>query len=251
MVWFFWILDDDRDESWEEVTCFCGKPFAGRPMIECESCFVWHHMSCAKLRKTNVPKKFYCRDCKHMFPDFAHERPRRTSGNVGDSTTQCSKTPVKPASKNGLSSTVTATTEATTHPPLTVPPLANDQSMSPKGSAASSLYFTPKEGNTLSQFPPATKSPASSAPAVTTPSTQFRNRQHPYLNGNSEPKPVHNSSKSATPPQIPQRKAVEKTKRRPTLNSASSGLYDDVLLPLRLNFSSIGNNTSHNGTSSS
>ena len=25
----------DEDEGWEMITCFCGKPFAGRPMIEC------------------------------------------------------------------------------------------------------------------------------------------------------------------------------------------------------------------------
>ena len=24
----------DEDEGWEMITCFCGKPFAGRPMIE-------------------------------------------------------------------------------------------------------------------------------------------------------------------------------------------------------------------------
>ena len=25
----------EEDEGWDMVTCFCGKPFAGRPMIEC------------------------------------------------------------------------------------------------------------------------------------------------------------------------------------------------------------------------
>ena len=25
----------EDDEGWDMVTCFCGKPFAGRPMIEC------------------------------------------------------------------------------------------------------------------------------------------------------------------------------------------------------------------------
>ena len=25
----------DEDEGWDMITCFCGKPFAGRPMIEC------------------------------------------------------------------------------------------------------------------------------------------------------------------------------------------------------------------------
>ena len=26
---------DEDDEGWDMITCFCGKPFAGRPMIEC------------------------------------------------------------------------------------------------------------------------------------------------------------------------------------------------------------------------
>ena len=25
----------EEDEGWDMITCFCGKPFAGRPMIEC------------------------------------------------------------------------------------------------------------------------------------------------------------------------------------------------------------------------
>ena len=35
----------DDDEGWDMVTCFCGKPFAGRPMIECSGNFKLHHFS--------------------------------------------------------------------------------------------------------------------------------------------------------------------------------------------------------------
>jgi hypothetical protein len=32
------------DEGWDMITCFCGKPFAGRPMIECSGNFEFHHL---------------------------------------------------------------------------------------------------------------------------------------------------------------------------------------------------------------
>ncbi|KAG7484517.1 hypothetical protein MATL_G00050210 [Megalops atlanticus] len=64
-----WIADEDimvesGDDSWDLITCYCGKPFAGRPMIECNQCGVWVHLSCAKIKKSNVPDIFYCRDCR-------------------------------------------------------------------------------------------------------------------------------------------------------------------------------------------
>lgn len=37
------------------VTCYCGKPFAGRPMIECSFCLTWIHLSCARIKKRNIP----------------------------------------------------------------------------------------------------------------------------------------------------------------------------------------------------
>ncbi|XP_028399787.1 PHD finger protein 23A-like isoform X1 [Dendronephthya gigantea] len=55
---------DSGDESWNKVTCFCEKPFAGRPMIECSECLVWIHLSCAKIRKSNVPEVFVCQKCR-------------------------------------------------------------------------------------------------------------------------------------------------------------------------------------------
>ena len=51
--------DDDDD-----VTCYCKKPYAGRPMIECSSCSVWVHLACAKVKRTAIPDMWYCQLCK-------------------------------------------------------------------------------------------------------------------------------------------------------------------------------------------
>ncbi|CAM9100954.1 unnamed protein product, partial [Lampetra fluviatilis] len=58
------IMVDSEDDSWGLVTCFCQKPFAGRPMIECGVCATWVHLSCAKIRKSNVPDEFVCQPCR-------------------------------------------------------------------------------------------------------------------------------------------------------------------------------------------
>lgn len=54
----------EEDDSWDLVTCFCLKPFAGRPMIECSECGTWVHLSCAKVRRTHVPEVFICQPCR-------------------------------------------------------------------------------------------------------------------------------------------------------------------------------------------
>ncbi|XP_039602866.1 PHD finger protein 23B isoform X1 [Polypterus senegalus] len=66
-----WIADEDimvesGDDSWDLITCYCRKPFAGRPMIECNQCGIWVHLSCAKIKKSNVPDIFYCHKCKDV-----------------------------------------------------------------------------------------------------------------------------------------------------------------------------------------
>jgi len=53
-----------EDDSWDQVTCYCGKPFAGRPMIECSKCLTWVHLKCAGLRRTNIPDTWHCAKCK-------------------------------------------------------------------------------------------------------------------------------------------------------------------------------------------
>lgn len=52
------------DDSWDLVTCFCMKPFAGRAMIECNKCHTWIHLSCAKIRKSHVPETYVCQRCR-------------------------------------------------------------------------------------------------------------------------------------------------------------------------------------------
>ncbi|XP_061457484.1 PHD finger protein 13 [Rhineura floridana] len=58
------IMVDSDDDSWDLVTCFCMKPFAGRPMIQCNECHTWIHLSCAKIRKSNVPEIYICQKCR-------------------------------------------------------------------------------------------------------------------------------------------------------------------------------------------
>ncbi|XDV21040.1 hypothetical protein PO909_026225 [Leuciscus waleckii] len=58
------IMVESGDDSWDLITCYCGKPFAGRPMIECDECSIWVHLSCAKIKKSNVPDIFYCYRCR-------------------------------------------------------------------------------------------------------------------------------------------------------------------------------------------
>jgi len=55
---------EEPNESWNEVTCYCGKPFAGRPMVECSKCLTWLHLKCAGLRRNNIPDTWYCSKCK-------------------------------------------------------------------------------------------------------------------------------------------------------------------------------------------
>ncbi|OBS73520.1 hypothetical protein A6R68_15940, partial [Neotoma lepida] len=38
-------------------------------MIECSLCGKWIYLSCAKIKKTNVPDLFYCQKCKEFWPE--------------------------------------------------------------------------------------------------------------------------------------------------------------------------------------
>jgi len=51
---------DPDDESYNSVTCSCGKPFHGRLMVECESCEIWYHTDCVGLTNDTIPEKFIC-----------------------------------------------------------------------------------------------------------------------------------------------------------------------------------------------
>lgn len=56
------ILDIDA-ESYNLITCYCGKPYAARPMIECSRCLTWLHLSCAKIKRKKIPDIFICVKC--------------------------------------------------------------------------------------------------------------------------------------------------------------------------------------------
>ncbi|XP_072334181.1 uncharacterized protein [Scyliorhinus torazame] len=72
------IMVDSDDDSWDLVTCYCMKPFAGRPMIECNECGTWIHLSCAKIRKSNVPEVYVCQRCRDSKYDIRRSNRSRT-----------------------------------------------------------------------------------------------------------------------------------------------------------------------------
>ncbi|XP_058684444.1 PHD finger protein 23 [Poecile atricapillus] len=74
------IMVESGDDSWDLITCYCQKPFAGRPMIECSQCGTWIHLSCAKVKKNNVPDVFYCQKCREG-PRRATPATPRTTGD--------------------------------------------------------------------------------------------------------------------------------------------------------------------------
>ena len=57
----FNFLDEGEEE---EITCYCKKPYGGRPMIECSSCQTWVHLTCAKVKRTAIPDVWFCSLCK-------------------------------------------------------------------------------------------------------------------------------------------------------------------------------------------
>ncbi|CAG0882915.1 unnamed protein product [Darwinula stevensoni] len=69
--------ESDEEDDHDLVTCYCKKPYAGRPMIECSKCSTWVHLSCAKIRKSNIPEIFLCYKCKEP----KHEERQRKEWN--------------------------------------------------------------------------------------------------------------------------------------------------------------------------
>ncbi|XP_020502525.2 PHD finger protein 13 [Labrus bergylta] len=72
------IMVDSDDDSWDLVTCFCMKPFAGRAMIECNKCNTWIHLSCAKIRKSHVPETYVCQSCRETHGNADSRRSHRS-----------------------------------------------------------------------------------------------------------------------------------------------------------------------------
>ena len=52
------------------------KPFAGRPMIECNDCGTWIHLSCAKIKRSQIPEFYSCIRCKKGRRSFRNSSPR-------------------------------------------------------------------------------------------------------------------------------------------------------------------------------
>ncbi|KAM7286603.1 PHD finger protein 13 [Ixodes scapularis] len=74
------------EDSHDLITCFCLKPFAGRPMIECSECLTWIHLSCAKIRRNNIPEEFTCQRCREA--KHTTRRSQRIRGGGGTPTPQ-------------------------------------------------------------------------------------------------------------------------------------------------------------------
>lgn len=80
------------EDSHDLITCFCLKPFAGRPMIECSECLTWIHLSCAKIRRNNIPDEFTCQRCRE-----AKHTTRRSQRIRGTSAAESTPTRRRPS----------------------------------------------------------------------------------------------------------------------------------------------------------
>lgn len=87
--------EDDRQDDYNQVTCYCGKPFAGRPMVECSKCLTWVHLKCAGLRRTHIPDTWHCAKCKpdkseHVQVAGSRKRKSTNSKKIMSSSTSAS-----------------------------------------------------------------------------------------------------------------------------------------------------------------
>ena len=55
--------------SFLKCTYFLSVWNLGRPMIECSLCQIWIHLSCAKIRRSNIPELFICPKCREEKPN--------------------------------------------------------------------------------------------------------------------------------------------------------------------------------------
>ena len=54
-----------EDDGWNDITCFCNKPYAGKPMIECTGCLTWVHIKCAKMKPDKIPDNWTRKSSVH------------------------------------------------------------------------------------------------------------------------------------------------------------------------------------------
>jgi len=96
---------DEEDE--DDITCYCKKPYAGRPMIECSSCGTWVHLACARVKRSAIPEVWNCHLCKVTKSTKGGGksrartagRHRRKVGSAGSTNTSTSSNLIRPASK--------------------------------------------------------------------------------------------------------------------------------------------------------
>lgn len=120
--------DIDAD-SYNLITCYCGKPYAARPMIECSQCLTWLHLSCAKIKRKNIPEIFICVKCNAKKASGQQTLVKQTESTAITMTTVAA-----------TATTAAAAAASSTHP--------KDTSSEPKENNRSKKSTTP---NTTSQ----------------------------------------------------------------------------------------------------
>ena len=46
------------------VRCICSVPFDDGATIQCDGCWVWQHMVCMEIDRSEIPKVYYCEECR-------------------------------------------------------------------------------------------------------------------------------------------------------------------------------------------
>lgn len=135
------VAGDVEDGGWNSVTCFCKKPFAGRPMIECSECLTWVHLKCAKLSRKKIPDKWFCQGCRSSAPSpssssLAASKAAKGGGKAAAAASNKAKSsPAKPLAgarkrKSSLTSkrVVVITDNSSSTPTAAAAPPGDDQS---------------------------------------------------------------------------------------------------------------------------
>jgi len=114
------------EDGWNSVTCFCKKPFAGRPMIECSNCLTWVHLKCAKLSRKKIPDKWFCQSCRRdvVSPSPPSSQAKAKGHKATNGANKAKSSPTKPLAgarkrKSSLTSKRVVVITDTSSPPVT------------------------------------------------------------------------------------------------------------------------------------
>ena len=62
-----WVIktQESLEQTGGQTYCFCGKPYQGEFMVQCNSCLDWFHTKCAGIKKKDINSEtdFICGDC--------------------------------------------------------------------------------------------------------------------------------------------------------------------------------------------